>query len=229
VCTVSLIPNKNGFYLTHNRDEKKVRPIAAAPQTNIWFGKNILAPIDTLAFGTWIALAPNTTAMCLLNGAFDKHDWKGPYTKSRGLIIPEYFEYCNIQIYIDKQDWQMFEPFTLIGIEKLNDGYLPFELVWDATDIYYKELNTNKAHLYSSSTLYTKEEKLKREIWFAKFLENEVLSSESIQQFHQFKPELNTDEGFIINRPNGRHTVSLTHINCTNEQATLNYIDFNKQ
>src|SRR5690349_18163854 len=69
MCTVSWVHEDGGYQLLCNRDEKKTRGRAGAPQIDRRRGVTFLAPIDADFGGTWIAVNEYGVAVCLLNGA----------------------------------------------------------------------------------------------------------------------------------------------------------------
>jgi hypothetical protein len=84
MCTVSWTYTPEGYELYCNRDEKKTRSRAKEPALSYSEGVAYIAPIDTHAGGTWIAVNEYGIALCLLNGPFDART----YRASRGGIIP---------------------------------------------------------------------------------------------------------------------------------------------
>ncbi len=223
MCTVTYLPSANNlFILTHNRDEHIERAIALPPIHNNWGGVDVYAPIDGKAKGTWIACSKDGFALCLLNGGFEKHMPKSSYAKSRGLVIPDYFKYKNIKQYVTFQNWIDFEPFTLIIIEPNTKANNVYELVWTGESIYLKELDNTKPFIWSSSTLYTTAMVEQRKAWFNTWQkENKIYTPENIFSFHNFNPS--GTEGFIIERPNGRKTVSITQIHNENGTCNMQY------
>src|SRR5664279_4462760 len=87
MCTVTFIAYGHKVYITHNRDEKSIRPIAVPPKQYVINGHRLLFPKDGQAAGTWIGVNENGCAAVLLNGAFVKHQHEPPYIKSRGLAF----------------------------------------------------------------------------------------------------------------------------------------------
>ena len=90
MCTVTFYPNNNEYILTSSRDEVKYRPTLPPKRYNI-NNQEITFPKDEVAGGTWIATNNNTKTVCLLNGAFERHQRKESYSRSRGLILLESF------------------------------------------------------------------------------------------------------------------------------------------
>lgn len=208
MCTVTYLPNPNGNYiLTSSRDETIIRS-ALPPEEYKVHGKNILFPKDPKAGGTWIAYAENRTA-CLLNGAFHKHISTPPYKKSRGLVLLDYFTYSYILEFINRYDFTGIEPFTLIIIE---DSKL-FELRWDESKIHIAEQDASIAHIWSSVTLYSEKNIVKRNSWFKIWLSSNIyFSSEAIRQFHKTAGEGDPKNDVLMNRNDILRTVSITTI-----------------
>ena len=221
MCTVTFIKTNKGVIITSNRDEKIVRAKALAPQEYLINNLRVTFPKDTQAGGTWIAQT-NNTCVVLLNGAEEKHISAPTYRKSRGQIVLDLISGDAII------DWQLInleniEPFTLIVYQ--NDKLFQFR--WNGNIKENIELDPNKAYIWSSSTLYSKEIKTKREEWFTAFLnKNPQPTPNQLIDFHSFTESSNIENGLQINRNNIYKTVSITQIeknNCT----TMNYIDLN--
>jgi hypothetical protein len=105
----------------------------------------------------------NGDAAVLLNGAFICHDAEPPYRSSRGIILLNIFSAERPSVTFTKISLQDIEPFTLIMLE----NNCLYEFRWDGTEKYCKQLSTNRAHIWSSATLYDGFAVKKREQWFA--------------------------------------------------------------
>ena len=158
MCTVSYVPDHSGgFVLISSRDEKPGRKTMHPENHN-----GLLYPKDSLAGGTWIAVDESGRVGCLLNGAFEKHISQGGYSRSRGSLILEAFEYHNIEDFFEKVNLSGVEPFTLIII----DNSLVWEFRWDEKAKYTKVFSGDHKKVWSSSTLYNSSAKAKRLSWF---------------------------------------------------------------
>ena len=74
--------------LISNRDEavsRKTIPPKLYEENEV----SLVYPKDEVAGGTWIGSSSKNRLLCLLNGAFVKHDRKSSYKKSRGIIVKE--------------------------------------------------------------------------------------------------------------------------------------------
>jgi len=217
MCTVSFVKKDNGeVVLTSNRDEKTHR--ATLPPQDYSIGaKKVAFPKDEIAGGTWIALGDDGTFCCLLNGAFEKHNSKGNYRRSRGQIVLDVFRSPTVDDFINKIDLDNVEPFTLIiyqsATQKLN------LLVWDEKEKHISDLDINEPHFWGSATLYTKEFTDVRRKQFFEHLKNDK-EEQSIFQKHSSTKE---ESGFVLNNRDGIETVSVTQIILTELKGSMSY------
>ena len=164
MCTVSFFPLNEGFCITSNRDEKITRQKAIPPKMYLIDGKEIYFPKDPKAGGTWFAHDKNNVIV-LLNGAQEKHVVKDNYRKSRGIIVIELIASKNPFLEWQTLDLNEIEPFTIIlfSENKLH------QLQWNEIEKSTLELDIYKSYIWSSSTLYSKEIRTERTLWFSKF------------------------------------------------------------
>lgn len=222
MCTVTFIKENDKIIITSNRDEKISRPKAIEPKTYFLNGKNIFYPKDPKAGGTWYVVDELGNVIVLLNGAEEKHQMKESYRKSRGVIVLELIENKNIIEAWENIDLSNIEPFTLIVYtnKKL------YKLQWNEENKVNKSLNENQPHIWSSSTLYTKETRKNREVWFHNFIENETyLNPQNILNFHRFTENKDTLNGLIINREGNLQTLSITQAVIDFNKVTIKYLD----
>ena len=213
MCTVSYIPTSDGFYLTSNRDESPERETLNIQHIKLPNGNQINAPIDQEKKGTWIASDENGKVACLLNGGFEKHKRKLPYRKSRGYFVLEAFEYDSFSEFIDQTNLNNIEPFTIILI----DNFLQV-LVWDGEKKHRLMQDKNVPQLWSSSTLYTREEHIEKHHFFMNSLKTTQPNSKSILKMHG----LSNSTPFILNLPHVK-TVSITQFVMNSKKSELTY------
>lgn len=226
MCTVTYIPSRNKVFITSNRDEKFTRPDAMAPAYYRHNGSTLVYPADAKSGGTWIAIKETGDAAVLLNGAFIKHDAGNDYRKSRGLIFLDIFTHERPSWYYNRFDLSGIEPFTFILFE--NNSL--FELRWDGNNKYIKQLNANRPHIWSSSTLYDGLIAKKREYWFASFLNRHpVPTQQDILQFHQQGGDGDSTNDLFMRRGDEYGTVSTTSILLCEGRASMQYHDHKKK
>ncbi|WP_335966593.1 NRDE family protein [Galbibacter sp. PAP.153] len=213
MCTVSYIPTEKGFYLTSNRDEDPLRKTTSPQHVYMEDKLKLLAPIDTEKGGSWIATDNKSKVACILNGAFEKHQRKLPYRKSRGHFVFEAFESPSFLNFMQNVELQNIEPFTLILI----DEHLQV-LVWDGTKKHMHFLSKEIPHLWSSATLYNEEAHQKKLEVFQTFLATGNITSETILKLHG----IHANNSFVLNMPQVK-TVSTTQVEALNNSIGLTY------
>ncbi|HOY96995.1 MAG TPA: NRDE family protein [Catalimonadaceae bacterium] len=230
MCTVTYLPLDEGFILTSNRDERLVRSQTEIPKRYDLSGQTIFFPKDKESTGTWIATSAQGLSLCLLNGAFEKHESKPPYRKSRGLVLLEFFKYRFADDFLANFDLNGIEPFTLIiACEQTPTPYL-YELRWDGENSHLKPLDPAEAHIWSSATLYTKQVQEEREMWFKKWLqENSIFTQEAILFFHHFAGRDDHQNALVMTRDNDRQTISITSVLQSGASRKIVYEDLINQ
>lgn len=208
MCTVTYIPKgEDAFILTSNRDEQSSRNAKVTPAITLGEQKKLLFPKDPPTGGTWMAVSDQNQAVCLLNGAFEKHKHRPPYQMSRGLVVLEFFEYPNGQAFLKTFDFTGIEPFTMVIYDR---GTL-IEFRWDGNDKHVKILSPSEPHIWSSVTLYDPTMIKERHLWFEEWLQQDREKNiEQVLQFHQFGGNGNLEYGYIMNRENIVQTLSIT-------------------
>ena len=215
--------NANGkIIITSNRDEKIVRPNAIEPQNYLINNKNIIFPKDKKAGGTWYAINENSTVLVLLNGAEERHQLKESYRKSRGLIVLELISTESVIAAWENIDLENIEPFTLVLFEK----HKLYQLRWNEMEKITLELDTTQSHIWSSSTLYSKEIREKRAKWFYTFLDtNPEVNPDELFNFHRYTEAENTEHGLVINRNDVLKTLSITQTVIEKNKVEIHYTD----
>jgi len=210
MCTVTYIPKPigSGYILTSNRDESPGRPKAESPRKHSLHNKNIFFPKDPQAGGTWIATTENDQTVCLLNGAFTRHEWNPPYRMSRGLVLLDFFRFDNAFTFSDQYD----EPFTLLITGKKERLSIE-EIRWDGSEIHYSVLNAQKPLIRSSVTLYDDEVIQKKELLFNEWIMKDPHpSADNIIDFHSSAGFGDPHNDFVMNRDDKVRTVSITQV-----------------
>lgn len=222
MCTVTFIPSQDGnFIFTSNRDEAPKRSATEMVREDI-LGKEVLFPRDSLAKGTWIAIANSKQLVCILNGAFIKHKHQPPYKLSRGIMALEFFKYKNATDFFENFDFGGMEPFTMV----IFDDERLYELRWDEKETHVKKLDPSKTHLWASCTLYADEWQEKRKQWFADWKQKySVVNQNNVLDFHRNAGEGNSRYDVVMNYKDIVRTTSITSIINTNEKMSLRYED----
>ncbi len=218
MCTVSYFPfNNKSYCLTSNRDEDITRQHAMPIHEYVVNGITVYFPKDPKAGGTWIAHSNNGFSLCLFNGAFEPHIVNNSYRKSRGLVVLDFFNYNNLVDFSKQYNFTDIEPFSLICIKSENKSRQICELKWDGFNTHLIHHDENLPAIWSSVTLYSKEEIALRKKWFKEWIQKNVSpSKDEILLFHHFAGDGDQQHDVVMNR-NQKKTVSICCINQINQ------------
>ncbi|CAH0334748.1 hypothetical protein FVB9288_00354 [Flavobacterium sp. CECT 9288] len=226
MCTVSFVATNDSVIITSNRDEKTIRPSAIPPKSYTVNGQNLIFPKDPKAGGTWFVTKDDGTVLVLLNGAAEKHEVQLSYRKSRGLIVLEMISSASPKDFWIEIDLESIEPFTLV----LFQNQELFQLRWDGNNKQTLTLDSNKNHIWSSSTLYPSLVREQRADWFYTFMsETDVISKEKLYDFHRYTQEGNEENGLVINRNNEMKTLSITQAVVHQNKVSILHYDLVEQ
>ena len=225
MCTVSFIYKGNkDFMLISNRDEA-VNRRTMPPKLYEENGVAMMCPKDEVAGGTWIGASSENRLLCLLNGAYVKHQRRLSYKKSRGVLVKELLSVGNISSAINDYEFDGIEPFTLIVVDWNSEMKL-IELIWDGKKAEIANLPL-ESKIWSSSTLYNSEMKQLRKQWFKEYLSQNGSSEKEMLHFHEHYGvgdsmlDLKIDRGLL-------KTVSITLYEKTKERIHVVYKDLQK-
>lgn len=227
MCTVTYVPQgKNHFILTSNRDENSARSPKNITVTQD-SQQRLAFPRDTAAGGTWIAISGKDKLVCLLNGAFVRHNRRPSYRPSRGLMVLDFFAFPKATHFFSQYQFEDMEPFTMIIYDQ---GQL-FDLRWDEQQKHIRKLDIDHFHIWSSATLYGPEAQEKRIKWFNQWREaqKKYPSRENILDFHRHAGEGDPWNDVVMNRNGLVQTVSITSIEKTPATIDMQYHDLLNQ
>lgn len=220
MCLVSYVPlSGNDYCISSNRDESPYRAAYQVQEESTESDK-IFYPADTKG-GSWIIASFSKRSICLLNGAFSNHKYKGNYKYSRGILMKQFFDYKDAPDFIENISLHGIEPFTMI----IRDDKLLFELRWDEYIKHIKTLDTSESYVWSSCTLYNDEAVERRSEWFNDKLKKlDLVSAESIIDIHKTGGKNDRSNGFLMNREDRVRTISISQISSVNLQYKLTHI-----
>lgn len=222
MCTVTFLPldNNSNFILTSNRDEQKERE-TLFPAKYVEDGVSLVFPKDKLAGGTWIGTSSKKRLVCVLNGAFEIHEKKKKYKKSRGVIAKEILKDETFVSYIENLNLEGIEPFTILIVDWAK-GVSLYEFIWDEQQKYFSKLK-NEPKIWSSSTLYSNDVKEEREKWFNDLGVTNGFSVKSILAFHH--SEIGDKQQSVLMKRPTVETVSITSVKKTGAIVEMDYED----
>jgi len=128
MCTVTVVPDGDGFRMICNRDERRDRPAALPPTVHRVGDRTAVYPVDPHGGGTWVGLNDCGLAATLLNrtpevGARPR----AAFARSRGLIVPALLGSASLGAALataDGLDPGEFDLFRLLLVERMTAGIL---------------------------------------------------------------------------------------------------------
>jgi len=230
MCTVTYIPSteENGFVLTSNRDEKEFRP-TSPPEIYAYGNCKLVYPRDEQAGGSWIAINEKGNINCLLNGGIIAHKKQEHHTKSRGTVLLDFtLSALSAQAYFSQTDLCNVEPFTIVGLKQSNGKMQDItEFIWDGKHKHFRQLNVFNAYIWSSVTLYNKDDRKNRKKWFEQFYSEHKssITKEKIIDFHSGNYTGDNSIGLIMQEDSGLKTLSITQISMSGNKVQMSYFD----
>jgi hypothetical protein len=221
MCTVSVVPTNRSLVFTFNRDEQPTRYTDVFVQETKLANKTIFYAKDSKKGGSWFAVDSLGNIAMLFNGAFVTHTKQEQYTQSRGAILLDVISADHIIQQFEKIDLTDVEPFSMVVYE--NETLQ--RLTWDGARKTAVDLNTSKEHIFSSATLYTPDVFLRRLNWLYSYLDTHTASAKNMLHFHANYKADDTQNGLIINRPQGCQTLSISQAEITKNAIILKHID----
>lgn len=219
MCTVIYIPSKDGALFSSCRDEDPQRAKAHPPALHTGRTGDLWFPEDAEKGGSWVGTGQKGQVLILLNGAFEAHERRPAYLKSRGLILKDMLDQENPLKYWQVLDLVDIEPFTIV---LWSSGQL-YELVWDGRIRYTNRKNASVPGIWSSSTLYDRLAKLQRKYWFGYWLtgNTEVTAAALREMLLSYRdPEI----GFVMDRGKVK-TLSISTIEVDAFGTKFGYYD----
>lgn len=221
MCTVTYIQTGSDgeFVFTSNRDEAPNRK-ASELIKETRYGKQLLYPQDAGAHGSWIIISDSDQLVCILNGAFVRHDRQPPYRMSRGVMAREFFSYENANDFFEHFDFEGLEPFTMVIYDR---GDL-YECRWDEKKLHPKSLSPQDSHLWASATLYNEELQQKRRDWFSDWeARHDEVTVETVLDYHKNGGEGNPQSDVVMNYKDIVCTTSITSIHHSTSDMSMRY------
>jgi len=124
MCTVTIVPHREGFRLVCNRDELDTRPASTAPERHEIPPRVATYPTDPLSGGTWIGVNDKGLAMTILNRT-DTAGAERLAPRSRGLIVPSLLGHDLARAAVAAAgglDPAAYEPFHLVVTDGTGAG-----------------------------------------------------------------------------------------------------------
>src|SRR3954451_5466482 len=157
MCTLSFIPEGDGYLIGMNRDEQLARPAALPPERLPIAGGYAIYPREQSG-GTWVAANSLGITVALLN-------WYSaaplfPKSRSRGEVIPRLIaaeDSASVHDQLTRLESQVTLPFRLIGFFAHEQKVIEWR--WNQRMLMIKEFPWERDHWFSSGISDSQAEK----------------------------------------------------------------------
>jgi len=208
MCTVSYVPEQDGYIITSNRDETPSRSVCELAVKQI-AGVDVHFPKDPKAGGSWFAFAESGYVACLLNGAYEQFDMSLEFPKSRGNVLIDSFAFGDVDDFVTSYAFKGAAPFTLLLLREMDIH----EIIWDDQEIRHTILDPTRRHFWSSVTLYPERVRTWRKNLFEHWSEaHPDPTQDEIMRFHRFGGVGDDSNDFVMNRDNVVRTLSISSV-----------------
>ena len=221
MCTVTFSPNRNGYRIGMNRDERTVRPVASLPAVYEQGGIESIYPRDSEG-GTWIGVNSVGNAFALLNW----NDTEALQAKvhSRGSVIPAIIGSADshvAQSTLFSLNLRGTLPFTLLGFFPQEEVLLAWR--WNQGSV-QGELLPWKLRQWCSSSLSDAQAALRRGESLALALrEGDTGSREWFRKLHGSHEPGDRAFSTCVHRGDVE-TVSYTELTCMDRCVECEYV-----
>jgi hypothetical protein len=222
MCSVTWVNSGQGsLALAFSRDERHVRPEGLPPQ--VWERGGFLAPCDSSAGGTWLAVRKDGAVLALLNH-YPRAFIPQKTAPSRGALIPA------LAATYDKPSLDTLHshllpgmnPFRLLWWELYAPGAVLF--TWDGCRLRRRRLASSPVGMLTSSSWQTTAVVAARHALFRRWLgQNFQPSLQDLETFHrQEKHPRGPEWAVCMSRADAR-TVSLNTVYVTPHEARMTH------
>jgi hypothetical protein len=150
MCTVSFLPNSEGFFLAMNRDEKRDRFTSLAPMVVELEAHRAVFPREPTG-GTWISANDSGVCLALLNWHRIKREPNNG-VRSRGEVIRKLVgisTFDEISTAVKKLPLRKLRPFRLIAIVSAENRVIEWR--WNLNRLSVRKHSWESRHWFSSS------------------------------------------------------------------------------
>lgn len=221
MCTVSFVPNRYGFYLAMNRDEKRSRETALPPSIVDLAACRAIFPREREG-GTWIAANDASVCIALIN-------WHRIKRKPRGLALTRAMvvetlagKLSSEEIHsaIKKLPLRELRPFRLIAVVPSEQSVTQWR--WDLRHLTTRKHLWEKQHWFSSGLDEGIAERERRRV--CKQDRELDFSIAALRRLHRSHKPSRGAFSICMHRPDAA-TVSYTEVCATDKAVLMRYAE----
>jgi hypothetical protein len=222
MCTVSWLGRADGYELFCNRDERRTRSPARAPQVRWRRGVRFIAPVDGDHGGSWIGVNQSGLALCLLNRYTDLQLGHARANKSRGLLLNSLLDcqtLAQFETRIQRAQLARYQPFTLLA---LLPGEPALIAQWDGREHSIERYGEMAMPLVSSSYRPVEVANARRRLCWQMAATAGRLTPTLLREFHHSHAPARGPLSVCMHREDAA-TVSFSHIKVSAQMIEFAY------
>jgi hypothetical protein len=222
MCTVSFLPNRDGFYLAMNRDEKLHRFIALAPAIMDLGRRRAVFPREPTG-GTWISANDAGVCLALINWHRVAREAKHDDVISRGHVVRELAAKSTtdeIATSVGMLPLQNLRPFRLIAIAPSERRLTEWR--WNLESLTMRDHEWQRQHWFSSGFDEPRAELERQRVCDAAHNERSARSLSWLRQLHRSHAPKRGPFSICMHRRDAT-TVSYTEVAISKRRATMRY------
>ena len=222
MCTLTFLPEKNGYLAAMNRDEQRNRSAASSPAIRPAGGVSLLYPQE-LGGGTWIGANSHGNLLALLNWYSMEKKELGEKSRSRGELIPVLLrepDAPSTKSALQQFDFAGIHPFRLFGVFPAD--HVIREWRWDAELLTTKSHEWGRHHWYSSSWSDERAEAERGSAFERAWREDLADPSDWLRRLHASHIPEPGPYSICVHREDAA-TVSYTEVRCVSGELQMRY------
>jgi len=152
MCTVSIVPHRDGLRVMSNRDERRDRAVALAPQLISLGSMTAVLPIDPVGGGSWIGANDAGLVAAVLNRHQGGSCDEARTSASRGELVPMALGFGSIDAALSALqaiDPGRYRPFRLVLVQKHEMAFV----VGDTRRFTFSTATLREPSMFTASSL----------------------------------------------------------------------------
>ena len=222
MCTLSFLPENEGYVAAMNRDELKSRGVATAPAIHRMADMAAVYPREASG-GTWIAATSHGNLFALLNWNLGIDGQLPEKLRSRGELIPSLLgeeTAERVEVALRKTELRGIHPFRLVGIFPRERDIREWR--WNGEKLSRQWQEWTRNHWFSSSRSDERAEATRRKACEMMGQEGGRQGREWLRQLHaSHLPEAGA-YSICVHRDDAS-TVSFTEVCCSETEIEMTY------
>jgi hypothetical protein len=222
MCTLTFLPNKDGYLLAMNRDELRERVAANPPSLRQIDSSVALYPWETSG-GTWIAANARGDLFALMNANAPDAQALSPKRASRGEIIPALLgehSLNDVERQLAEIPLSEMHPFRLLGF--FHAAREIFHWSWDGARLNSRRHEWIRNHWFSSSRSDARAEAERGRVCEMSWREDAHDSVAWVRALHASHIPDAGAFSICVHRPDAA-TVSYTEVECRARELRMSY------